>query len=64
MRKRYFLSLLLGMMALGATAQTHFTVLEDMTSKLQNANFKTGSPVANTVRTYDYDMEDDGAANG
>ena len=58
MRKRYFLSLLLGMMALGATAQTQFTVLEDMTSKLQNANFKTGTPVAYTIRTYDYDIPD------
>lgn len=64
MKKRYFTSLFMGLMALGAAAQTQFTVLEDMTSKIANANFKTGTPVANTVRTYDYDMEDDGAANG
>ena len=58
MKKRYFTALLAGLIALGAAAQTQFTVLQDMTSKLQNADFKSGSPVAYTVRTYDYDIPD------
>lgn len=64
MKQRYLASLLFGMIALGVSAQTKFTVLEDMTSKIQNADFETGTPVANTVRTYDYDMPDDGAEAG
>lgn len=58
MRKRYSLSLIVGMIALGASAQTQFTVVQDMTSKIANADFKTGSPVAYTIRTYDYDIPD------
>lgn len=58
MKQRYLASLLLGMIALGVSAQTKFTVLEDMTSKIQNADFKTGTPVAYTIRTYDYDIPD------
>ena len=33
MKQRYFCSLLLGLMTLGAFAQTEYTVLEDLTSK-------------------------------
>lgn len=58
MSKRHFLSLFAGMMTLGAMAQSQFTVLEDMTSKIANADFKTGSPVQYTIRTYDYDIPD------
>lgn len=65
MKKRYFTSLFAGILALGAMAQTQFKVLEDMTSKLQNADFKTGSPVEYTIRTYDYDIADQlGVGNG
>lgn len=58
MKQRYFCSLLLGLLTLGASAQTEYTVLEDLTSKIQNANFSEGTPVSTHVRTYDYDMKD------
>ena len=61
MKQRLLISLLLGGMALGASAQT---IKSDLTSKLQNADFSQGSPVTNTIRTYDYDMSDDGAGAG
>jgi len=64
MNKRYFSSLLLGMLAMGSFAQVQYTVLQDLTSKIQNADFKTGDPVTNTIRTYDYDMEDGGVGLG
>ena len=65
MKKIYFTSLLVGMLSMGAMAQTQYTVLQDLTSKLQNADFKTGSPVAYTIRTYDYDIPDQlGVGNG
>ena len=65
MKQRYFCSLLLGLMTLGAFAQTEYTVLEDLTSKIQNANFSEGTPVDATIRTYDYDIQDQkGAGNG
>lgn len=65
MKQRYFCSLLLGLMTLGAFAQTEYTVLEDLTSKIQNANFSEGTPVDATIRTYDYDIPDQkGAGNG
>ena len=43
---------------MGVAAQTQFTVLQDVTSKIQNSDFKAGSPVAYTIRTYDYDIPD------
>ena len=58
MKKRYFFSLIMGMMALGAQAQVQYTVLEDVTSKIVNADFKTGTPIDATIRTYDYDIPD------
>lgn len=66
MKQRYIFSLLLSMFALGASAQTEYTVLSDLTaSKVTNANFSEGTPVATTVRTYDYDMPDKkGVAEG
>lgn len=64
MKKRYFTSLFAGMMVFGAAAQTPFTVLKDVTSKLQNADFKADAPVSTTIRTYDYDMQDEGAGAG
>ncbi|MBQ9284898.1 MAG: hypothetical protein IJ209_01245 [Bacteroidaceae bacterium] len=58
MKKRYFFSLIAGMLALGAQAQVQYTVLEDVTSKIQNADFKADSPVTGTVTTYDYNHGD------
>ena len=62
MKNRLLLSLLMGGASLAASAQ--YTILEDLTSKIANANFTEGSPVETTVRTYDYDMPDDGAGSG
>lgn len=41
-----------------------FIVLEDYTSIIVNSDFKNGSPVTNTICMYDYNMEDNGVANG
>ena len=57
MMKRYFMALAAGLMTLGATAQT-YTVVQDVTSKLTNADFKADTPVAGTVTTYDYNHTD------
>ena len=66
MKQRYFCSLLLGLLTLGASAQTSYTVLNDLTStKIQNAYFSEGTPVDATIRTYDYDIPDKkGVGNG
>lgn len=66
MKQRYFCSLLLGLMTLGAFAQTEYTVLKDLTStKIQNAYFSEGTPVDATIRTYDKDIPDQkGVGNG
>lgn len=58
MKKRYFMSLLMGTLAFGAMAQTQYTILQDLTSKLTNANFKADSPVTGTITTYDYNHTD------
>ncbi len=58
MKKRYFFALIAGMLALGLHAQVKYTVLEDVTSKIQNADFKADTPVAGTVTTYDYNHGD------
>ena len=39
-------------------AQTQYTILQDLTSKLQNADFSADQPVATTISTYDYNMTD------
>jgi len=58
---------LIGLMAVTAMswAQTNYTVLQDFSkSKLTNADF-SADPVETTgIRTYDYDMPDEGAGNG
>ena len=61
MKHRLLFSLLFGGMAIGASAQT---IQSDLTSKLTNADFTQGSPVASTIYTYDYNMTDDGAGAG
>jgi len=62
MKNRLLISLLLGSASLGIHAQ--YTVLENLTSKIQNADFTADAPVTETIRTYDYDMTDDGAGAG
>ena len=64
MRKRLFLSLLFGAVALAVSAQEP-VILENMTSKITNADFMADAPVDVTIRTYDYDMTDGmGLGNG
>jgi hypothetical protein len=62
MKNRLLVSLLLGSASMGMFAQ--YTVLQDLTSSIQNADFTADAPVTETIRTYDYDMADDGAGNG
>ena len=48
-------ALMLG--GVNASAQSEYTILEDLTSsKIQNASFTEGTPVTVTIRTYDKDM--------
>ncbi len=63
MKHRLLFTLLLGGMALGASAQD-YTIVEDLTSKLTNADFSMDTPVETIIRTYDYDMPDNGAGSG
>ena len=62
MKNRLLISLLLGSASVGMNAQ--YTVLADLSSMIQNSDFTADAPVTETIRTYDYDMPDDGAANG
>lgn len=64
--KKAFYSLLGLFMVTSATyAQTEYKKIEDLTkAKLVNADFKADAPVSVTIRTYDYDMTDEGAGNG
>lgn len=65
MRNRLLLSLLMGMMALLGFAQNEPTILENLTSRITNADFMADTPVDVTIRTYDYDMPDGlGLGNG
>ncbi len=61
MKHRLLFTLLLGGMAVTASAQT---VVADLTSKLTNADFMADSPVQSTVYTYDYNMTDAGLGAG
>lgn len=49
-----------------ASAQTQYTILNDFTSKLTNADFTADSPLSGIEKlcTYDYDMPDAGAGAG
>ena len=64
MRKRLLSTLLMGVCALGLYAQPQVTVIENISSRLTNADFSADQPVENTIKTYDYDMEDSGLGNG
>lgn len=50
--------------AIAMHAQTEPTIVSDVTSKLQNADFTADTPVSTTVYTYDYNMPDDGVGAG
>ncbi len=60
MRNRFLSFLLLGASALGLYAQTEVTVLSDVSSKIQNADFSADEVITQPVCTYDYDMEKNG----
>ena len=64
MKKRLLLSLCLGMFSVGLFAQAEVQVLEDLTSKLTNADFSADAPVTTSIVTYDYNMPDDGVGAG
>ena len=62
MRKNFFLLFVFSMMGLGLHAQdmNKVKILEELTSKLTNADFSADEPIMQLIRTYDYDMADDG----
>lgn len=47
---------------LGLHAQAGVTIVQDVTSKLANADFKADTPVTQMICTYDYDMETNGTS--
>lgn len=66
--KKIFALALSAMMLGGVnvSAQTQYTVLEDLTSKLKNVDFSADAPVSGLEKicTYNYDMSDAGAGAG
>ena len=66
MRKNFFLLFVFSMMGLGLHAQdmNKVKILEELTSKLTNADFSADEPIMQLIRTYDYDMADDGVGAG
>ena len=64
MKKSLLLSLCMSVFAIAMHAQTEPTIVSDVTSKLQNADFSADTPVSTTVYTYDYNMPDDGVGAG
>ena len=67
MKNRLLLTFLCGAMSAGLMAQSikdEVKITGDLTSKIQNANFSQGTPVATLVNTYDYNMPDNGAGAG
>ena len=58
MKKRLLFSLVAGMFVLAANAQNTPQIIKSV--ELQNADFSQGEPVKTIIRTYDYDMPDDG----
>lgn len=65
MRQKITLFLLAGLFAVATYAQTDFTIVEDLTSKLlQNADFSADEAVTVDIRTYCKDMADEGAGSG
>ena len=66
MRKNFFLLFVFSMMGLGLHAQdmNKVKILEELTSKLTNVDFSADEPIMQLIRTYDYDMADDGVGAG
>ena len=64
MKRRLLVSLFIGMCAMASFGQNAPTIVSDVTSKLQNADFSQGDPVTVKICTYDYDMADEGAGAG
>lgn len=64
MKKSLLLSLCMSVFAIAMHAQTEPTIVSDVTSKLQNADFTSDTPISTTVYTYDYNMTDDGVGAG
>ena len=64
MKKSLLLSLCMSVFAIAMHAQTEPTIVSDVTSKLQNADFSADTPVSTMVCTYDYNMPDDGVGAG
>lgn len=62
MKKRLLFSLVAGMFVLAVNAQNTPSIIKKV--ELQNADFSQGDPVTTTIRTYDYDMSDNGAGSG
>ena len=62
MKKRLLFSLVAGMFVLAVNAQNTPSIIKSV--ELQNADFSQGDPVTTTIRTYDYDMSDNGAGSG
>ena len=59
--KKIFTLALSAMFMLGGVssfAQTEYTILQDLTSTLQNSDFSADQPVGVTISTYDYNMTD------
>ena len=61
MKKRLLFSLVAGMFVLAVNAQNTPSIIKKV--ELQNADFSQGDPVTTTIRTYDYDMPDNGAGS-
>ena len=64
MRNRLLMALLCLMGGLMSAYAQDVKVLSNLTSKIQNADFKADQPVTETICTYDYNMTDDGAGAG
>lgn len=66
MRKNFFLLFVFSMLTLGLHAQdmNKVKILEELTSKLTNADFSADEPTDQLVNTYDYDMPDQGVGAG
>ena len=61
MKKRLLFSMVAGMFVLAVNAQNTPSIIKKV--ELQNADFSQGDPVTTTIRTYDYDMPDNGAGS-
>ena len=56
--------ILLGGVTIRLHAQIDVKIISDVTSKVQNADFKADTPIEQNIHTYDYDMTDAGLGAG